>query len=549
MANKQDHLHMSEEELASLIRPQNDRVSQVANFYENRSVLITGASGFVGKVLVEKLVRACVNIKRIYVLIRPKRNKKPEERLEELVGSILFDGVRRLNLIERVVAIEGDITKPLLGLREQDLAELVDNVSVCFHSAAIVGFEQPLKRAIEANLTGTHNVIQLCRRLPKLVSLVYVSTAYSNCIRQELDEHIYPVNVDPQALVEMASSLDQEFLELIKDSLVGRHPNTYTYTKSLSEWLCGQYVDKLPIVICRPSVVVCTWREPLVGYLDNVNAGNGIYTYIGQGLLRSAHGEARYCLDHIPVDTVANCIIVLGWFAYLFHRRQPCAGTAPETDDATEMKLDSFRNNIRSRVLSKGMPEMVANLPVFHATSGAENSIPMGQVANYIVKYSTKYPSLELFRYPNFAFTSSKCLNSCYSLVSHIVPAHVVDSLVGFVGGSSNWVRVCKRANSLTTVVAYFLLREWKFSPDNRLTLINEFMSDEDRRLFNCDIKQIDWEAFCHNYALGIRKFMIKEPMSNLNKARARLRMVYWRNTALQLMAILAVCYVAVHFV
>jgi fatty acyl-CoA reductase len=41
--------------------------SQIANFYKDRSVFITGATGFMGKVLVEKLLRSCDGVKNIYV--------------------------------------------------------------------------------------------------------------------------------------------------------------------------------------------------------------------------------------------------------------------------------------------------------------------------------------------------------------------------------------------------------------------------------------------------------------------------------------------------
>ena len=57
----------------------------VREFYAGRSVFITGATGYLGKVTVEKLLRSCPEISTIYVLVRPKKGKSPEERLEELV--------------------------------------------------------------------------------------------------------------------------------------------------------------------------------------------------------------------------------------------------------------------------------------------------------------------------------------------------------------------------------------------------------------------------------------------------------------------------------
>ena len=59
-------------------------VSQIKTFFQNQTVFLTGGSGFLGKVLIEKLLRECEEIEKIYVLMRTKKNKTPEERFEEL---------------------------------------------------------------------------------------------------------------------------------------------------------------------------------------------------------------------------------------------------------------------------------------------------------------------------------------------------------------------------------------------------------------------------------------------------------------------------------
>ncbi|KAF9806772.1 hypothetical protein SFRURICE_012912 [Spodoptera frugiperda] len=57
--------------------------STVQQFYKDSTVFLTGASGFLGKQLVEKLFRAC-NIRKIFILLRPKKNMTIQERLEEM---------------------------------------------------------------------------------------------------------------------------------------------------------------------------------------------------------------------------------------------------------------------------------------------------------------------------------------------------------------------------------------------------------------------------------------------------------------------------------
>lgn len=58
--------------------------SPIAAWYTNRSIFITGASGFMGKVLLEKLLYSCSGVKTIYILIRAKRGKSPQKRIEDM---------------------------------------------------------------------------------------------------------------------------------------------------------------------------------------------------------------------------------------------------------------------------------------------------------------------------------------------------------------------------------------------------------------------------------------------------------------------------------
>ena len=70
-----------------------DRGTEIQEFYRGANVLVTGATGFMGKVLVEKLLRSCPHLSNIYLLVRSKKGKNSESRLDE----IFDDPVRRHN--------------------------------------------------------------------------------------------------------------------------------------------------------------------------------------------------------------------------------------------------------------------------------------------------------------------------------------------------------------------------------------------------------------------------------------------------------------------
>lgn len=61
--------------------------SQIPDFFRGRHVLITGGTGFMGKVLVEKLLHSCPNIACIYLLIRPKQGYDVKTRLDQLLNA------------------------------------------------------------------------------------------------------------------------------------------------------------------------------------------------------------------------------------------------------------------------------------------------------------------------------------------------------------------------------------------------------------------------------------------------------------------------------
>lgn len=56
----------------------------IKDVFVGQSIFITGGSGFLGKVLIEKLLRSCPGVNKIYVLIRERRGKSAEERLSEI---------------------------------------------------------------------------------------------------------------------------------------------------------------------------------------------------------------------------------------------------------------------------------------------------------------------------------------------------------------------------------------------------------------------------------------------------------------------------------
>lgn len=69
-------------------------LSPIQNFYNGQSIFVTGGTGFMGKILIEKLLRECPGISFIYMLVRPKKGKDMHQRIEEL-----FDDPVKISII------------------------------------------------------------------------------------------------------------------------------------------------------------------------------------------------------------------------------------------------------------------------------------------------------------------------------------------------------------------------------------------------------------------------------------------------------------------
>lgn len=66
------------------------QTTSISNFYAGSTILVTGGTGYLGKVLVEKLLRSCSDIQIIYILLRSKAGVSCDDRLEIFKNSQVF---------------------------------------------------------------------------------------------------------------------------------------------------------------------------------------------------------------------------------------------------------------------------------------------------------------------------------------------------------------------------------------------------------------------------------------------------------------------------
>jgi nucleoside-diphosphate-sugar epimerase len=302
----------------------------VGALLDGASVLISGATGFVGKVLLEKLLRCVPNVQTIYLLIRPKREISPQKRMfEEIVSSFIFSELQNqlggpkpfMDYIKsKLVAISGDISYENCGISDENRRLLASKCSVVYHCAASIDFDERVDRAVESNVRGALRMYDLALSFDRCVSFVHVSTAYVNCNQpsgSKIEEKVYDLGFEPEEILAKVSQLSEVQLENFPASgMLRTWPNTYTFTKAITEHMLFRKFlatrSKVPLAICRPAIVTASWKEPIPGWVDDISAASAVYAGIAQGLLHFAPGRIYQVLDFIPVDFVVNVILLAG---------------------------------------------------------------------------------------------------------------------------------------------------------------------------------------------------------------------------------------------
>nr|AID66650.1 fatty acyl reductase [Agrotis segetum] len=501
----EDKVDAKEEEKQKLTKGKGPKTA-IQQFYKDQCVFLTGGTGFLGKVLIEKLIRSCGDVDTVFVLARSKKGKDAQTRLNDLLDEFLFQRAHEENPkgVHKVVPVIGDMELPGLGISDEDRKMLASKVSIIINVAATVKFDEKLSVSTAINVKGTKEVLKLAKECRNLRAVTHVSTAFSNTHVKHIEEKFYEPPISVEAL-EAISDVDENLIESILPTLLGDRPNTYCFTKAIAEEAVRVFGEGLPLCILRPSIVVSTYEEPVRGWTDSVYGPTGLVVGIGTGVLRTMYMDQQKVADMVPVDLCVNAILTSAWYT-----------------------AKNYKEN------------QTSDIPIYNFVSGAQNPITWGEFIERNRKHGIDKPTTKAVWYYGLNPTNNYYMFLFYNFFLHYMPALFVDLYCTLTGKRRAMLKLYSKVMKLANILFYFSTQDWKFSDNNVRNMWNS-LSPDDRVVFPFSIGEMSWERMCETFLVGLRVYLVKDDLSTLPEARKKWTKLYYLHQLLKALTIVVV--------
>lgn len=484
-------------------------VSQTLKLLKGKHILITGTTGFVGKAMLEKIMRTIPDIGGVYLLIRgSKKHINAESRFaNEIATSSVFEFLK-LNTPEyfndfchsKVHCISGEITEHQFGLPRVEFRQLASKVDAVVNCAASVNFREELDRALNINTISLRNIIEMSD-LAGNVPVIQVSTCYVNGFNEG---HIHETVTVPRHadiprhkegyfevgnLIEelefkisqtkakySGKALKRELIDLgIREANAYGWNDTYTFTKWLGEQLLLKSLRGYSLTLLRPSIIESTLREPSPGWIEGVKVADAILLAYAKEKVSFFPGKRSGVIDVIPADLVSNSILL--------------------------SLAEQFKNP--------------GNQHIYQCCSGSANPLTLGAFIDHLMAEAKEnhgsYDKLFL-RQPRKPFIAvNRKLFSAITLCLSVILSVISQTLVKL--GMKRGLKARRNldaAMALSTVFSFYTEPNYIFH-NNKLLDLAKRMGSADQALFPVDSNAINWETYLRKvHMAGLNCYALK---------------------------------------
>lgn len=489
----------------------------IVKFLKGKVLFITGATGFLAKVLIEKILRTVPDVGKIFLLIKAKNKEAAMERLKsEIINTELFKSLHQTHgksyhtfMLSKLVPVVGNVCESNLGF-DDNLADLIANeVDVIVNSAANTTFDERYDVALDINTKGPYRLMSFAKNCKKLKLFLQVSTAYVNGQRQgKIMEKAFsigdsiaresfiskiPTKTLPELDVEAEMKLALDSQESFKANEIAQKmkelglerarkygwQDTYVFTKAMGEMLIDDMKGEIPVVVIRPSVIESTFKEPFPGWMEGNRMMDPIVLYYGKGQLTGFLVDPKGVLDVVPADMVVNATLA----AMAKH------AMARKSETNIYQIASSVVNPLVFGDLAKLLYEHFNSLPYIDSKGEAVN-VPTMKLFSSMDDFSSHLWKDALQRLGLMAMAGSKGKMS-----------HKLENICH---------KAVEQAKYLASIYEPYTFYSGRFDNSNTQKLM-ESMSEDERRNFGFDVRSIDWKDYISSVHIpGLRRHVMK---------------------------------------
>ena len=508
---------------------------------------VTGATGFLGTALVERILRAIPDAE-VVLLVRPGRRASVDQRTaREILRNDCFDRLRdelgdRFDdqMARRVVSVAGDVGRDGLGLDDEGREQL-SRCHVVIHSAATVSFDAPLDQAVEVNLLGPSRVGQAVAEARARAAadgrtgpghLIAVSTAYvagthqGEAKEELLSDNSFTLSVDWDAEIDQSRRLRADL------QAESRRPAELTrFTKAAraelgpagDHLIAGRAERNREDWVRQQLVVAGTARAQALGWPDAYPFTKAL----GERALVARHGLGRAPAESaVPLTIVRPSIIESalaeprpGWIRG-FRMAEPiiisyARGLLKEFPGVPEGVTDVIPVDL----VVAGILAVAAHGPdpsgptVYHVASGVRNPLRYGRLVEVATEWINEHPlyddrgqpiKVPIWSLPGRGRVQRQLerADKVMETVERVLTALPVRGRQAELSARlEDRHTMVKRALGYVELYGAYAETEARYRIDRLLVLWNG-TDEEDRRDFLFDPGVIDWRDYVQNVHL-----------------------------------------------
>lgn len=529
-------------------------MSQIVTYLRKKTLLITGATGFLAKAVVEKILRCAPEVGRIYLVVRSRRKKdgttlSAAERVEdEILRSAAFARLRETHgdrfapfMAEKVHAIEGDLTLDHLGLEPDLYQRLAEEVNVVLTCAASVTFDEEIDAALQLNALGARRMMEFARTCDNAI-LVHVSTAYVN---GQLKGRIPAVPPRPDWSMAQEMGVGDAPFDLEKETrdILARAEEIHDASRSTAQqnrfrktalqqnarptqrWLDAQVETFRKRWLKEQLIAEGMRRGQQWGWHDSYTLTKAM----GEQLIVKHRGDLPTVIIRPSIVESGLVEPEPGWIEGL-KVADPLIdavskGRLPDFPGDRDMIVDIIPVDIVVNSMLAAMERTTreGGISVYHVSTGDRNPIRFQQAFDHSYEYFQKNPRrnrnnepipIQRWTYPTLArFRRRYNLRYVYPLNAALWMLNRFNR-IAFL---NNWKR---RITVMKSAISRMLYYASIYSPytsldctfeTGRTVDLHERLGPDDRLLFNGDVSRIHWKTYFQDIHIpGLKRHVLK---------------------------------------